>query len=390
MKMKRLLLACVVLFSFLQSYKVKAQQDSSGLQISLLTCSPGAELYSVFGHNALRIVDSATGTDIVYNYGTFDFNDPDFYTKFIRGKLRYFVSQVSYSDFLFEYQYFKRGVQEQVLNISQEEKRKIQASLFENVREENRYYKYDFLFDNCTTRLRDIIFQANQYDAYQIPVFMQQGQTFRDHLHVYLNRAQMHWTALGIDLLLGLGADIPMTQIESMFLPDFLFKGVSLSVTKQGKLEKRNTDVLADMQPAPERNPFYLDPLFVLSVLSMILLIPSFYFSSLQALSDRIWLIVTGLLGLFLLFMWFGTDHQSFSYNLNLIWALPLNVFFAFKLNNMQEWMRTFFKIWSILLLILLAISLTNIGIINTALYPLILLISFRYWILSKKVNHHA
>lgn len=107
MKMKRLLLACIVLFSFLQSYKVKAQQDSNGLQISLLTCSPGAELYSVFGHNALRIVDSAAGTDIVYNYGTFDFNDPDFYTKFIRGKLRYFVSQVSYSDFLFEYQYFK-------------------------------------------------------------------------------------------------------------------------------------------------------------------------------------------------------------------------------------------------------------------------------------------
>jgi hypothetical protein len=88
--------------------------------------------------------------------------------------------------------------------------------------------------------------------------------------------------------------------------------------------------------------------------------------------------------------MWFGTDHQSFSYNLNLIWALPINVFFAFKLNNMQAWTRKFFKVWSIVLLILLGVSLTNIGIINTALYPLILLISFRYWILSKKVNHHA
>jgi hypothetical protein len=114
--MKRLLIASVFLFSFLPPHAAKAQQDSSGLQISLLTCSPGAELYSVFGHNALRIVDSAAGTDIVYNYGTFDFNDPDFYTKFIRGKLLYFVSQVNYSDFLFEYQYFKRGVKEQVLN----------------------------------------------------------------------------------------------------------------------------------------------------------------------------------------------------------------------------------------------------------------------------------
>jgi len=84
----------------------RAERDSSALRISLLTCTPGAELYSIFGHNALRIVDSAAGTDVVYNYGTFDFSDPDFYTKFVRGKLMYFLSQSSYQDFLFEYSYF--------------------------------------------------------------------------------------------------------------------------------------------------------------------------------------------------------------------------------------------------------------------------------------------
>lgn len=388
--MKRLLIACVVIFSFLPPYAAKAQQDSSGLQISLLTCSPGAELYSVFGHNALRIIDSAAGTDIVYNYGTFDFNDPDFYTKFIRGKLLYFVSQVSYSDFLFEYQYFKRGVKEQVLHLSQQEKKKIQTDLFQNVREENRYYKYDFLFDNCTTRLRDIIFQKNKYDSYQIPVFTQQGQTFRDHLHVYLDRAQMRWTALGIDLLLGFGADIPMTQMQSMFLPDFLNKGVSLTSTDMGRMVRMETEVLADLQPAPQALPFYLDPLFVLIVFCVVLLIPSFYFTSFQLLSDQIIFIFSGMLGLFLMFMWFGTDHQSFSQNLNLLWAFPLNLFFAFKLSNLQDWMRKFFKLWSIVLLALIVFSLTNIGIINAALYPLMFLISFRYWILSKKVNQHA
>ena len=388
--MKRLLIACVVLFSFLPPYAAKAQQDSSGLQISLLTCSPGAELYSVFGHNALRIVDSAAGTDIVYNYGTFDFNDPDFYTKFVRGKLLYFVSQVSYNDFLFEYQYFKRGVKEQVLNLSHQEKKKIQADLFENVREENRYYKYDFLYDNCTTRLRDIIFQKNKYEVYQIPGFIPQGQTFRDHLHVYLDRAQMRWTALGIDLLLGLEADIPMTQMESMFLPDFLYKGVSLATMKQEKIERKKIEILADMQPTPVSISFYLDPLFVFIVFCIALLLPSFYFTSLQSLADGIWLIVTGLLGLFLLFMWFGTDHQSFSKNLNLLWAFPLNLYFAFKLNDIKKWMRQFFKAWSLVLLVLIAISLTNAGVINTAFYPLMLLASFRYWILSKKVNNYA
>lgn len=388
--MKRLLIACVVLFSFLPPYAAKAQQDSSGLQISLLTCSPGAELYSVFGHNALRIVDSAAGTDIVYNYGTFDFNDPDFYTKFVRGKLLYFVSQVSYNDFLFEYQYFKRGVKEQVLNLSHQEKKKIQADLFENVREENRYYKYDFLYDNCTTRLRDIIFQKNKYEVYQIPGFTPQGQTFRDHLHVYLDRAQMRWTALGIDLLLGLEADIPMTQMESMFLPDFLYKGVSLATMKQEKIERKKIEILADMQTTPVSISFYLDPLFVFIVFCIALLLPSFYFTSLQSLADGIWLIVTGLLGLFLLFMWFGTDHQSFSKNLNLLWAFPLNLYFAFKLNDIKKWMRQFFKAWSLVLLVLIVISLTNAGVINTAFYPLMLLASFRYWILSKKVNNYA
>jgi hypothetical protein len=158
----------VVLF-ILNAFWINAQEASTGLRISLLTCSPGQELYSVFGHSALRIVDSAAGTDIVYNYGTFDFNDPDFYTKFVRGRLRYFLSQSSFADFMYEYAYFKRPVKEQVLSISSEEKHSIQQALFENISGENRFYRYDFLFDNCTTRLRDLIFRATGKAAFLPP-----------------------------------------------------------------------------------------------------------------------------------------------------------------------------------------------------------------------------
>jgi len=105
----------LIAFFLCLQFVSRAEQDSSGLRISLLTCTPGAELYSIFGHNALRVIDSAAGTDVVYNYGTFNFNDPDFYTKFVRGKLMYFLSQSSYPDFLFEYSYFKRGIVEQEL-----------------------------------------------------------------------------------------------------------------------------------------------------------------------------------------------------------------------------------------------------------------------------------
>jgi hypothetical protein len=121
--LKAYFIACILLLADCPS---QAAPDSSSLQISLITCAPGAELYSVFGHTALRIVDSAANTDIIYNYGTFNFDDPDFYSKFVRGKLMYFLSQQSFPDFLYEYAYFKRGVTEQVLQLSPTEKKEMQ------------------------------------------------------------------------------------------------------------------------------------------------------------------------------------------------------------------------------------------------------------------------
>lgn len=170
---RRILIALLLLASFQCSH---AEGASSRLRISLLTCSPGKDLYAVFGHSALRIVDSVVGTDIVYNYGTFDFDDPDFYTKFVRGKLRYFLSQAHFADFMYEYDYFKRPVTEQVLKLTDAEKIALQKAIFDNLREENRYYQYDFLFDNCTTRLRDLIFKTKSASAFCHPHWWKKEQ----------------------------------------------------------------------------------------------------------------------------------------------------------------------------------------------------------------------
>lgn len=170
---RRILIALLLLASFQFSH---AEETSSRLRISLLTCSPGKDLYAVFGHSALRIVDSAVGTDIVYNYGTFDFDDPDFYTKFVRGKLWYFLSQAYFADFIYEYDYFKRPVTEQVLMLTDAEKIALQQAIFDNLREENRYYQYDFLFDNCTTRLRDLIFKTKTASAFLPPPLVEREQ----------------------------------------------------------------------------------------------------------------------------------------------------------------------------------------------------------------------
>jgi hypothetical protein len=140
-------LAGIILLLFLlfllPSNSVNAA-DSSRIRISLLTCSPGEELYSIFGHSAIRIIDSNSVTDYVYNYGTFDFEDKDFYLKFARGKLLYFVSLERTEDFLYFYAATGRSIQEQELNLTEAEKKSIQFALIENLKVENRFYKYDF------------------------------------------------------------------------------------------------------------------------------------------------------------------------------------------------------------------------------------------------------
>jgi hypothetical protein len=146
-------------FLFFISLSLSAQ-DSCGIRISLLTCTPGKELYSSFGHSALRVVDSINNYDLVFNYGTFNFDDPQFIPKFVKGKLPYYVDTSSVDDFLYEYEYYKRGVTEQAINISCHEKKKLVALLFENIKPENKEYKYDFNYDNCTTRLRDMLEKA--------------------------------------------------------------------------------------------------------------------------------------------------------------------------------------------------------------------------------------
>ena len=145
-----------VLLFFLPA-KIFAQDDSCHLRISILTCSPGEELYSTFGHSAIRVTDSVSHNDIVYNYGTFNFDEPGFYTKFIRGKLSFYLSTDDFDSFISDYREEKRDITEQVLNLTCAEKYNVVMLLQTNMMALNRTYKYDFTFDNCTTRLRDLL-----------------------------------------------------------------------------------------------------------------------------------------------------------------------------------------------------------------------------------------
>ena len=201
------------------SLTVQAQQLSETAQISLLTCSPGEELYARYGHTAIRVLDEVNDMDIVFNYGIFDFNTDHFYWKFVRGETWYELGASPYRYFMYEYDRDNRPVYEQVLNFTPDQTNLLWQALVENYRPENRKYLYNFVFDNCATRPYHMIAQvlgdtlSSSYEGYS-------GQTYRAFIRHYTGSHS--WENAGINLLFGPEADKPMSNEERLFLPEEL------------------------------------------------------------------------------------------------------------------------------------------------------------------------
>lgn len=369
-------------FTFLISSSVKAQ-DSCALEISLLTCAPGNELYSIFGHSALRIKDPNTGTDIVYNYGTFEFDDPDFYSKFVKGKLLYFLSQNNYADFIYNYSLEGRAIAEQFLRLTCKQKNAIQQFVWKNMHEENRYYKYDFLYDNCTTRLRDIIeqFQDSSMKAGVIP--QAQDKTFRNALHYYLDKGQMHWSKLGIDLLLGSPIDKKMTNRDAMFLPEYLETALDSTQNMNEKLVESKQFPVAQIQMDIKDRSSFTTPFGIFSLLLILIIALSFsklpiVINSLK-IFDNIFFTVIGLLGCLFVFMWIGTDHKQTTHNYNLLWAWPTHIIWVILKQN-KFLSRWYFKLYLSVSILVLILWFFLPQQLNVSLIPIVALAAFRSW----------
>ncbi|MBO9593027.1 MAG: DUF4105 domain-containing protein [Niabella sp.] len=315
---------------------VWAQADTAAggnrqYRISMLTCGTGDELYSSFGHTAVRVIDSVNGTDIVYNYGTFDFNDPDFYTKFTMGKLLYFLDAEAFDRFLYSYTREGRRVTEQVLQLDPADTKRIRAFLETNLLPANRAYRYDFLFDNCATRVRDI-FPATLDPSFHFgPVLDGKRRSYREVIDQYL--AKKPWQRLGIDMILGRPVDAPMNDLHAMFLPDYLYAGLQ-NARYRGKAFVTSQVLLngKKARPAFRMNTPLLVFSFVLLLVLAVHVVP--LLRRFRKAVGTVLLLMTGLIGVQLLFMWFFTNHQSCAYNWNVLWAMPLNAFIIFTKNQ--------------------------------------------------------
>ncbi|OSZ78306.1 hypothetical protein CAP35_08605 [Chitinophagaceae bacterium IBVUCB1] len=302
--------------------------DNSHLQVSLLTCGTGEEIYETFGHTAIRIVDSVAGTDMVYNYGTFDGYAENFELQFMRGKLLYYVTCYPYSIFVKEYEDYNRSIEEQVLQVSGGAKQSISHYLKNNALDENKYYKYDFFFDNCATRIRDVFRYALGVKFQYANVLPKEGNiTFRQIINRYFYRT--HGERVGVNLLLGSRIDKPMTNLDIMFLPDYLRDGLAGATLKGNPVVAKTQQVLGGSSHKPAGFNWVLALTIAIGLFTIIgLIIPAI--KPVGRVMQFMVLFITGLLGCLMLVMWFATDHQGCQNNYNILWALPTNIIIAF------------------------------------------------------------
>ena len=316
-----------VIFNF-NLFSMDADSILENTTISLITCDPGDEIYSLFGHSAIRIKNQKQDFDIVYNYGTFDFDTPNFTIKFMRGKLPYKLTAYRFDRFLDEYQYFKRGVREQILNLTTDQKKSIVAFLDMNVRPENAEYKYDFFFDNCSSRIRDVLEQTLHVN----PIYTSNVKlTLRDQLHQY--QLSHPWTKLGIDMVIGSKADKNSDARQQMFLPDYLHDVLANVELNNEILLQPSREILAFKEEKTLRNT---TPFFGPSALNIILLTLAmfFYFIKKENWIDyltKTWYFIAGCGGVVILFLWFFTDHIATRVNWNILWLNPLFFILLFK-----------------------------------------------------------
>lgn len=355
-------------------------QDSCAVRVSLLTCAPGAELYASFGHTAIRVQDAATGTDKVYNYGTFEFS-PSFYMEFVRGKLLYYLSVEPLDDFLWQYQLDSRSVIEQDLNLTCTERQQLLAALERNALPQNRYYLYDFITDNCTTRAGDMVVAEADSAVVFGDVLQSWSPTYRDLIHTYLDSGHQYWSKLGIDLLLGARVDQKAGNRGAMFLPDYLMLGFDKAATGGRPLVSQKRILLAMPSALPADTVF--TPLFFFT---LALLVFGWFTWRYQhhpgalRVADFVFFTLLGLIGMVILFMWWGTDHRWTPDNFNLLWALPTHLVGAFLLLRKAAPARKYFSVVLVLNLLLLAAWFFLQQEMNAAFLPILFLSALRSW----------
>ena len=347
--MKKLLLPFILLYT----NTLLAFNITPTTQVSLITCGCGNEVYSVYGHTALRIKDTVQKTDVVINYGLFSMGSDDFLYKFVKGETDYMVGASNFESFIEEYDYDKRNVYENELNLSDSSKQALVSYIIWNLQPENREYRYKYFSDNCATRIRNLLERSanitwntsklkrnnlpgnSEFAPIVADYWKNNTQyTFRDMITIY--QQKIPWIDYGIHFAMAAPSDKHLDYRAAMFIPDFLMEAVQNGTIRiNGKIipPAKPAKTLLVFKPTEPYKSLLLHPKFIVLITFFVLLVVSIwgYFRKKHyRIIDFILLLFNGLLGLLLFYLTFFSVHESLSPNYNLLWALPVNILMAF------------------------------------------------------------
>lgn len=386
--MKYLIASLCLIFSL----QAKAQFPtlSEKAEISIITIGPGANLYDCFGHSAFRVSDPNLGINEAYNYGTYSFADGNFVADFTMGIAQYTLGKRPFPNFYNSYVAENRWITEQVLNLSLVEKQAIFNALETNALPQNSAYRYDPFFDNCATRMRDIVKDVMGSTIIYNNDHLTERNTLRSLVDE--NSYNHPWVDFGIDLALGAILDKEATPEQYMYLPDYVLSAYeNATILRNGRsvpaIKKTTKLFESDFY---EKRVEKLSPTIIVAVLAIVFIIftvRDYSKNHRSRFMDFGMMLITGLLGAFLLFLWFGTHHATAVNNLNILWAFAPNMVVAFYLLKKEppKWVRVYVRFLFILLLAMLMIWLARIQVYNTAMIPLVILFAVRYGYLWQK-----
>ena len=302
-----------------------AQTDS--LYVALLTCAPGTDAYKLFGHTGIRVRNERQNVDVVFNYGIFDFQSENFIYRFVKGETDYVLSAEPTEWFLERYSEEGIAVTEQELEMTPEQKAELAQQLVVNALPENRTYRYNFLYDNCTTRARNKIRRVVDF----VPTFCgtELDVTYRDMLHKFTARSP--WTEFGIDMVLGSEADRHLDVSSLQFLPSSY-----MSLLRSHFV----TDSLGQMVPFVRSEHVY-EPAGTLQTGSKFPLSPTAFFwivcggvmlislvdmrrRRLTLAVDIVLLVGQGIAGVLVSFLFFFSEHPAVGSNWLVVMFNPL------------------------------------------------------------------
>lgn len=379
-----LLLSLLTLTLSAQAVESRLQwlQLSDTSRISLITCASGHAIYERFGHTAIRIEDPPQHLDVVYHYGVFDFDTDWFIAKFVSGATDYQLGRLPFQYFIAEYVERNSAVYAQELNLTRDERQQLFEALEQNYLPKNRFYRYNFIYDNCATRPLEII-ATNCHSIPQFAYHLPHPMTYRDVIKECVGTN--NWMRFGIDIVIGSEADHDIVWSNLISFPTYLRSIVSTGTfaTESGTQPLVRTEkTVCNFPPLPPEDDGLLNPLFVFTLLFLVVALWTWLHRHrpYRPWFDTFFFAITGLMGNIIAFLMFFSAHPLIHDNYNMLWLCPLHLIFAFCVLNRSHWRLWRIYAWICVLSTMTAIVAfcAHIQVMQASFLPLMLIMLLR------------